>query len=277
MQSLYRLFALMCLGRWENRFDHLWLRLKGVLLYAFAQRRVVSEKFGLNHFLIFWGFMALLAINAEFMIAGVFPRFSLSFLGPLPYGVLLLAADLMSLVVLVAVAVAVTRRLAFRPPYIEATADAFIILSLIATLMVAYYGLNACRIELKQAEAAAWMPVSRLLSAVPAGWPPERVQLAARGFWWIHALALLAFLVYLPRGKHLHIITAIPNCFFRSLTPARTVPRLEFVKGRSFGVSKVFQFSWKGLLDLYSCHRVAAAARRRVRRTTRASRSIRGW
>ena len=72
-------------------------------------------------------------------------------------------------------------------------------------------------------------------------------------FWWIHALALLFFLTYLPRGKHLHIITAIPNCFFRSLDFVKTVPRMVFEKGRRFGVSKVFQFTWKDLLDFYSC------------------------
>ena len=72
-------------------------------------------------------------------------------------------------------------------------------------------------------------------------------------FWWLHALALLFFLTYLPRGKHLHIITAIPNCFFRSLDVVKTVPRLVFEKGHRFGVSRVFQFTWKDLLDFYSC------------------------
>jgi Fe-S oxidoreductase len=64
---------------------------------------------------------------------------------------------------------------------------------------------------------------------------------------------LLFFLTYLPRGKHLHIIAAIPNCFFRSLECVRTVPRMVFMKGRTFGVSKVFQYSWKDLLDFYAC------------------------
>ena len=81
LRNGYRLFAMMCLGQWENRFDHLWARFRGMLVQAFGQRRVVSEPFGVNHFVIFWGFMALLLVNSEFLVAGLFPRFSFRFLG----------------------------------------------------------------------------------------------------------------------------------------------------------------------------------------------------
>ena len=142
----------------------------------------------------------------------------------------------------------------FRPAHIDPTLDAFIILGLIAALMIAYFGLNACEIRLgERMDEAPWMPVSRLLSQLAAPYTPAQLHVAARVFWWIHALVLLFFLVYLPRGKHLHIITAIPNCFFRSLSFVTTVPRLVFQKGRTFGVSKVFQFTWKDLLDFYAC------------------------
>lgn len=252
-RDLYRLFALMCLGRWENRFDRLWARFRGVLLDAFGQRRVIRERFGFNHFAIFWGFLALLLLNTQFMVAGVFPDFSFRFLGPVLYPAFLLAADCMSLVVLVAVIVAAVRRLAFRPAHIDPTLDAYVILTLIGALMIAYFGLSACEIQQGRVEASAWMPISRVLAGLLAGYEPERVHLAARAFWWTHALVLLFFLTYLPRGKHLHIIAAIPNCFFRSLDFVKTVPPMVFEKGRRFGVSKVFQFTWKDLLDFYSC------------------------
>jgi len=35
-RDLYRLFALMCLGRWENRFDRLWARLRSARWMALA-------------------------------------------------------------------------------------------------------------------------------------------------------------------------------------------------------------------------------------------------
>lgn len=175
-------------------------------------------------------------------------------MGSVLYPALLLAADCISLVVLAAVVIAVFRRAVFRPAHIDPTLDAFIILGLIAALMIAYFGLNACEIRLgERMDEEPWMPVSRLLSQLAAPYTPAQLHVAARVFWWIHALVLLFFLVYLPRGKHLHIITAIPNCFFRSLSFVTTVPRLVFQKGRTFGVSKVFQFTWKDLLDFYAC------------------------
>ncbi len=253
LRNVFRLFSIICLGHGENRFDHLWSRLKGMFVYAFLQLRVVSEKFGVNHFFLFWGFMVLLLVNTQFFIAGVFPRFSFAFLGATPYGLLLLMADIMSLVVLACVVIAVVRRIFFRPPHIEATLDAFLILFLVASLMAAYFGLHACEIRLGKEPLAAWIPVSAAFSNLAAGASPETAHLYARVFWWIHALVLLFFLNYLPYSKHLHILTAIPNCFFRSFSFVATVPRLVFKKGNSFGISKVVQFTWKDLLDFFSC------------------------
>ena len=244
---------MVCLGRWENRFDHLWSRFKGMCLYAFVQLRVVSEKFGINHFCLFWGFMVLALVNAQFFIAGVFPRFSFSFLGTIPYGIILFLADIMSLVVIACVVIAVIRKVFFRPPHIEASADAFFILAMVASLMVAYFGLHACEIQLGEVSMASWMPISNGLSNFFANTSSEATHVYARIFWWMHALVLLFFLNYLPYSKHLHILTAIPNCFFRSFSFVSTVPRMVFKKGNDFGVSKVVQFSWKDLFDFLSC------------------------
>ncbi|MFC2002069.1 (Fe-S)-binding protein [Chloroflexota bacterium] len=49
------------------------------------------------------------------------------------------------------------------------------------------------------------------------------------------------------------MLTAIPNCFFRSLEKITTQNREEFKKGNTFGVGEVNQFPWKGLFDSYSC------------------------
>ncbi|MBI1388684.1 MAG: 4Fe-4S dicluster domain-containing protein [bacterium] len=251
--NVYRLIAMLCLGRWENRFDHLLARLKGVLLFVFGQKRVVRRAFGVNHFFIFWGFMILLGMNSEFLIQGVFPEFSLRFLGRVPYGALLFATDIMSVVVLAAVALAVMRRIAFRPKYIEASRDAFLILGLIAMLMVAYFGVHAAEIALGETDMGGWMPVSGALAGAFATSTPEKIHRSLNASWWVHALALLAFLNYLPYSKHLHVLTAIPNVFFRRIDPVSVPPRLKFELGQDFGVSKVTQFTWKQLLDFMAC------------------------
>lgn len=250
--SAYRLLSFICLGKWENRFDRLSVRLKNALVYAFGQVRVVKTTYGINHFLIFWGFLVMLGMNGQFMLQGVFPSFSLAFLGTPLYGLLLFFTDLMSIVVIVAIAIAVARRLFFRPPYIDLTLDAFIILSLIGGLMIAYFGLHAGEIAQKKEAFAAWLPFSTLFSHAFHG-HGGRIHLVTEFFWWMHAIILLIFLNYLPYSKHLHIITAIPNCFFRSFEFPRTLEPLEFKAGNDFGVSKITQFTWKDLLDFFSC------------------------
>ncbi|RJP19960.1 MAG: 4Fe-4S dicluster domain-containing protein [Candidatus Omnitrophota bacterium] len=252
--NFYRLLALLCLGRWENRFDFLLTRLKNMFVYAFGQLRVIERPYGVNHLLIFWGFLTLLALNAEFLISGIFPAFSLSFIGRIPYGLLLTATEIMSLIVLISVLIAVIRRLFFRPAYIELSADAFIILFMIAALMVAYFGYHAGEIHLGKTDWAGWMPVSGMVANLFSSVSTEpTVQTVTHLCWWIHALVLLAFLNYLPYSKHLHVITAIPNCFFRSFDYAKTVPRLIFQRGNEFGISRITQFTWKNLLDFMSC------------------------
>ncbi len=253
LRNVYRLFALLCLAKWEDRFDHLWKRFKNMIVYAFGQLRVLSVGFGLNHFFIFWGFMLLLVVNFQFLFAGLFPRFSFEFLGYPLYGIILFLADIVSVIVIAAVIVAALRRLFFRPPYIEATFDAFVILTMIGTLMIAYFGLHASEIRQGAESMAGWMPVSRALSGLYGPMGPSGLHLFSRGFWWAHALVLLFFLNYLPYGKHLHILAAIPNCFFRSFGFVKTMPRMTFKKGLDFGVSKVVQFTWKDILDFYSC------------------------
>jgi len=254
--SCFQRFRLVTLGKSEIRFNAVGKRIWNMLLYAFGQWRVVSRPFGINHFVLFWGFMILLVANAEFLLHGLLPDYiSLSKLPDGIYYTLAFIFDLVSVLVLLTVGIAVIRRLAFPPKYIDARSrDAFFILSLVAILMIAFFGLHASEIAQGNKEAAAYMPISSFaasifLSGVPAGSLVGYANL----FWWIHAIVLLGFLNYLPYSKHMHILTAIPNCFFRSLTKVTTQPREEFKKGNTFGVGQVEQFTWKGLFDSYSC------------------------
>ncbi|HPX60139.1 MAG TPA: (Fe-S)-binding protein [Deltaproteobacteria bacterium] len=250
----WRRFSLLTVGQPEDRFDNTGMRIHEMLLYAFGQKRVLSQPFGINHFIIFWSFIILLIANGEFLLHGVFPWISLTKLPNVIYLPLVLMLDFVSLLALLAVTVAAVRRVV-SPPYPEArTGEAFFILSLIAVLMLAYFGINAAKIsrlsENVMGVARTYMPISTLMASFvdPAG---------AKAFhdfsWWAHAIALLAFMNYLPYSKHMHIMTAIPNCFFRRLGTPNTQPREEFVKDNSFGVGQVDRFTWKDLLDSFSC------------------------
>ncbi len=253
VRRIYLLLAMVLLGQEENRFDRLRERVKSFLVYGLGQRRVVQKPFGFNHFLLFWGFIVLqIAVNVEFLINGVFPSFSFSFVGEVPYRLMMELGDVTSGIVLVVVVIAVTRRLLFRPRYIESKPGAYVILVLVGLLMLGYFGIHVSAIE--QAGRSPYLPVSELIARpflVRGELPPW--QPIGRAFWWLHALVLLAFICYIPYSKHLHILTALINCFFRRLSFPGTLPRLIFRKGEIFGVSKVTQLTWKDLYDFLSC------------------------
>ncbi len=143
--SCFRRFRLVTLGRPDNRFHDIGRRLGNTLLYAFGQRRVVSRPFGVNHFVLHWCFLILLAANTEFLLGGLFPDYiSLSRLPDGAYHALAFIFDLVSLLALLAVCAALVRRAAFANPYIGGLSrDSVTILGLVAVLMVAFFGMEA--------------------------------------------------------------------------------------------------------------------------------------
>jgi Fe-S oxidoreductase len=99
--------------------------------------------------------------------------------------------------------------------------------------------------------------------------PGALVFLAHAGFW-THSTLVLLFLNLLPHSKHFHVITAIPNVFARSLRPAgRLEPMAESGEKLAekmmaaseaadpltagIGIARIDQFTWKDILDFYTC------------------------
>ena len=257
--SLYRRLALVRLGKPEDRFDNFAHRIHEMLLYAFGQKRVVAKPFGINHFVIFWSFIVLLVANGAFMLEGLIPGFTLEVLPQQVYKPLMFLFDLVSAATLVAITLSFLRRLVFKPdyldsPYVKARSfEGFFILSCIALLMIAYFGLHGALLAV-MGESAAYMPVSSFAATLLRTSPlADQLFTFATFSWWLHAAVLIAFIIFLPLSKHMHIITAIPNCFFRDLERTSVPPREEFAKGKSYGVGSVDEFTWKDLFDSFSC------------------------
>jgi Fe-S oxidoreductase len=256
--SVYRRFSLVLLGQPEQRFDQPVRRLNEMLLYAFGQLRVLKKPFGVNHFVIFWSFMILAIANGEFLASGVIPSLNLGLLPEALHHGLLFAFDVVSLLTIVAILLSFGRRLIVKPPYLDSryvkarSPEAFLILGFIALLMVAYFGLHGAIIAQGGDPAASAMPVSSWVgSLLPSD--PATLGALVLFFWWLHAIVLLAFLCLLPHSKHMHILTAIPNCFTASLQWPNVQPQERFEKGEQFGVGSVERFTWKDLFDCYTC------------------------
>ena len=257
-QAAWSRLRLVALGRPSGRFDQPGKRLAGMLEYAFAQVRVVQRPYGLVHLLLFWSFLVLLLANGEFLLNGLVPAISLALLPAPVYGGLLTLFDIVSLLTLGCVVAAFVRRLLCPPDYLATSyitarsREALVILGLIAALMLAFFVLSASEIALGQRPIAA-MPISGHFAGHFAPLAVSQLHGLAATAWWVHAAALLSFMVLLPRSKHMHILTAIPNCFLRNLDSNATQPRESFAQGNVYGADRVERLGWKDLLDGFAC------------------------
>lgn len=260
-RSVWRLARLVRLGKdtAANPVDEPVDRIGDLLLVGFGQKKVVKEKFGWNHFLIFWAFILITIGHSEFILRGLVPSFSLAFLGDAVYGGLTAAADIMAFLVLFAIGAALFRRLVVRPWFIDyKSADAFRILSFIIAVMVTYFLATAAGLRGEHpdvAEVRGWLPISSVVAHIYDGVPPETARdVYYQVFWWSHAFVLMSFLNYIPYSKHVHLLGALPNIFFREHhRPRGALATIDFEKSESYGVGKINEFTWKQLLDPYAC------------------------
>src|SRR2546429_194797 len=253
-----RLYRMLRLGPNENRFDHIPERIRGVLSYVGLHTRMFRNLYsGILHFFIFWGFVVLLTAIIQAFGEGIIPGFSLAPIGGNTWIASL--QDLFGVLVLAGVLMALINRLIIRPRQFHESneVDALIILGLIATIMVGMLGQNAARIVQGGDPSASWRPASSAIARLfeGVGWRGTAAVPVHEAFYWVHILAVLAFLVYIPSSKHLHIIVAIPNIFFRKLGPkaGAALAPIDLEHAEHYGASQVTQWSWKNLLDLYSC------------------------
>ena len=239
-----------------NRTDQLLKRIFRTISVAFGQTRLLKEpKSGWMHAVIFWGFLILLIRAGEFFFIGLFPNItshsSVFTSLILPY---LWVKDSAIFMVTLAVLYALYRRLVVKPSQLTLSTEGLVILYMILVIMAsdvlfdsAFLSLNS-DIEKSGPLAALLAPVISLTGKNLTG----HIHSLA---YWTHVCAILFFLTLLPRSKHFHIITAIPNVFFSNLNPGNDLHRIDFEneETETFGVTEVESFTWKQLLDLHTC------------------------
>lgn len=246
----------------DDRFDDIPTRLKRVWNIAFAQTKLLREPLaGLLHLLIFWGFVLFIFAVLESIIQGFYSSFSLSFLGAF-YSVITLVQDVFGLLVIGSVLLSLYRRYIQKVPRLQVDKhgmkDAAFILILIMFIVISMYGQNASGFANNgmMYHPHELRPISSFLAGIFFNGPTGSTLLLYEVFWWMHVLMIFGFLNYLPYSKHLHILTSIPNVFFANLDPVRNTLKkidLEDENAETFGVADIEQFSWKQILDGYSC------------------------
>jgi Fe-S oxidoreductase len=211
---------------------------------------------GLLHTMIFWGFIALQVRTLNFLLDGFSYNISLQHIFRSLYDGFRPIMDLFNVLVVVGVALAAFQRLVLRPRRLTLNWDAWLILFLIWFLMVTDVLTNSFRIAMDRGDRDAFSFFAFGLANL---WDRMGVSQASleklhTAWWYLHLTDFLVFLCYLPISKHSHLITAPINVFFRRLEPTGTMQPIENIEEREvFGVGKVTDFSWKQMLDFYTC------------------------
>lgn len=247
----------------DVRWDRPLKRLANTLKVAIGQSRLLQRYewiSGLGHAFIFWGFLVL-GINTIHLVGrGYIPGWSLPFLqAGGPGAAYEFVKDLFVLLVMIGCGLALLRRIVYRPERMELSLEANLILLWIFSMMALEVIYAATGLMLHPGNHyadAAFMGVMGMSILDALGLnseSPATGTLYAIGFWG-HILMVLAFLNYLPYGKHFHVITSIPGVFFGKSGNRGELPKQDFEKEDIiFGAGKMEELSWKRALDMYSC------------------------
>jgi Fe-S oxidoreductase len=263
---IHRRIGLLRRGAPDPRLDNIGRRVMRTLVVGFGQSRQPRYRVaGILHILIFFGFLVLSLRSLTLIGEGFSAGFTLPGLGGAAGGIYTILKEWTALVVILCCLVAAVRRLVVRPARyhdrnatVSHTGEALLILGLICFLMVADTLYEGSHAALSGEPVPASLPLVRTAAALLAGGGSSALNIVHLASFWLHNAALLFFLCYLPVSKHFHVLSAIPNVFFSKLAPSGTVkpPRHDEPdtdKLEILGVGCLEDFTWKHILDFYSC------------------------
>ncbi len=250
-----------------GRSGHLGAKLWAQATEVFGQRKLLKKPIpGLAHFVVFWGFIVLLATILEAFGALFTPTFAIPLIGHDSW--LGFLEDLFSVAILVALVVFATIRIRQAPArrerasrfYGSHTGTAWLTLGLIASVIVTLLLYRAFQVTDGHFPYSDWAFASHGLAQALTGLP-HGVRLALETtFLELNIAVILGFLVFVLNSKHMHIFTAPANVAFsrrpKALGALDKTPNLDpelLGEDDVFGAGQIEQLSWKQLLDLYAC------------------------
>jgi Fe-S oxidoreductase len=247
------LITLLVKARRENRTDHIDDRIGSFFLVVLGQSGVLRDPIpGIAHFFTFWGFIIIQFGLLNLMLRAF--NVSLPFFGD-NHG-FATTLDLFIIFVAIALLVFAFRRAVVRPKqlssFLHGPWDGLIILGLILLVLITLALVEI--FDYAASNGASWSLFGAWFGPAVSGPGAGTDLILFRVFWFIHVSIFFAFLVYLPRSKHLHLMATPFNVFFSNYTPKGALPLMENLEEREdYGVSKAEQFTWKQLLDGYAC------------------------
>lgn len=273
LYMIYKRLQPMLKAAPDNRLGQLGDRVSQVVkIWLLQYRHPRYMLAGVLHILLFAGFLILGLRSTELVFVGVFPDFHFPGLGGILgkiYGVLRSYAATWVLVVAV---IAMVRRGIFKPARYEVpkkygkahTGEAVFVLCMICTLVIAegLFEGSSVVAQVQAGEAAHYLApltLSWIFKQILASSATAVLQWLHQVAYFIHEVTFFTFLCFLPLGKHFHVVTSLFNVFFMRLRRGNVKPVRHGISDEqlddleSFGIKQLEDFTWKHILDFYSC------------------------
>ena len=214
--------------------DHIDRRIVRWATEVLFQKKVISQRpfAGFMHALVFWGFLAFSLVSLEHFTRG----FGGSFLGHGSfYHIFTRIVSVFAVLVILGITCLAVRRFVFRPPALgdHLSWESGLVALFIELLMLTYLIGIFCD----------GMEVESLLD--------PNLSFLALANWWIHVVIILAFLVLIPRSKHLHLLFAPFTTFLKPLDISHVEP-LDFEK-EEFGAETLSDLGPMTALSSFTC------------------------
>jgi Fe-S oxidoreductase/nitrate reductase gamma subunit len=254
---VYYRYRIIQSGRLERRFEKMGSRITAALSKVFLQKCTLKNErvfTGFIHVFIFYGALTFDTMTVNHTLEGFIDNFFL--FGQTGFALFFsLIVDVFAILVLVGVLFFVIKRYILRPKaYATSPLDSGMIYFLLIATTLSYLYFECFSIALHPGtERLSFLGI--LLAKAAVGMNPELLSQHLRISWWLHILIVYAFIVYVPHSKYFHMFTGPLNVLFRSQKPLGELEALalDVEKAEIFGVEKASDFSWKDLLDAFSC------------------------
>ncbi|MDF9408692.1 (Fe-S)-binding protein [Pelotomaculum isophthalicicum JI] len=221
---------------------------------VFLQKKIAEYPLsGIFHGFIMWGFIVLIFSSLD-MAAIVLFKAEITFL---EHPWFLFLRDLFILLVSIGIIGFTFRRLflkLFKQNWFHSSFRNYAIPILIFFIFLSellYLSIHSILME--RALPGAWLVVAFSDRLSFLGAPALLILMEIS--WWFHYLTIFSLLFIIPNSKHLHLVFAPFNIYWRSLRtkgslqPASLAETSKQVRG----VNTVDDFTWKQLLDTFSC------------------------
>lgn len=260
-------------GERDFRFDRPLIRLGRLAQYWLGQWKHPRYRFaGVLHVLIFAGFLILATRAFALLVLGISGHFIVPGFSGMAGQMYEAIKDYAATIVFSCMVVAAVRRIVVKPARYAVPAkygkghgaDAIFLLALIAVLMASESLFKASESALQAqqrggVEFLAVLSLPWMLKNLLSETSTAALWNVYRGAYLLDVLTFYFLLCYRPFGIQFHVETSLFNVYFAKLDRGTVKPvrwgvsdeQLDQVK--SFGVKKFEDFTWKHMLDFYSC------------------------